>query len=197
MTLFVSIVSEFGTNFILADSMDDCTSNYSHSVVPYQSNSNNVEVIQDTHFTELKDCKIMSLSSDYQSSSSNAECNIPSLGLAWTERLLKLLKLSIHAQYELACLSTLGGAYHLCDRPRQALQLAKRQEAVGRRYGIHSVTVRSKVFQAVNYGLLGKTKKALKLFADSRKEAENSDGSLLKFCDAAKSWLLRKMDTSC
>jgi hypothetical protein len=58
----------------------------------------------------------------------------------------------VDIQYNLACLSTLGGAYHLCNHPETALVIAIRQEMYAKKLGSTSVALRAKVFQAVNLG---------------------------------------------
>ena len=57
-------------------------------------------------------------------------------------RLFLLERNAMHSQYLLACLSTLGGAHHLCNKPIQALQLAINQEAVGKRLGSTAIVIR-------------------------------------------------------
>jgi len=128
--------------------------------------------------------------------SQDASCYLEpkhNVGFAWSERILKVLKLYIHTQYELACLSTLGGAYHLCNRPQQALALAIRQERVGKTRGIPSITIRAKIFQAINHGLLGRKSKALRLFDDARRDANSiSDVNLMHFCEASLLWYMKR-----
>lgn len=76
--------------------------------------------------------------------------------LMFGDRLQALERRAMQHQYQLACLSTLGGAYHLCRRPQQAYVLAVRQEAVGRSLGSSVVVLRARVFQAVNHYALGR-----------------------------------------
>lgn len=107
---------------------------------------------------------------------------------AWSGRLFRLLRASACAQYQLACISTLGGAYHLTNRPREALYLAKRQEFVGRSIGAQNVVVRAKVYQAINLALLGRKRLSDDMFAECRRLCDGAV-DLLSFCDAAENWL--------
>jgi len=93
------------------------------------------------------------------------------MNTSYSGRLQRLLRDAKHAQYLLACLSTLGGANHLCNKPRQALALAKQQEAIGTRLGSTDIVLRARAFQAVNYALLGAEPLAHALFADTVKHA--------------------------
>ncbi|KAJ1435571.1 hypothetical protein B484DRAFT_268821 [Ochromonadaceae sp. CCMP2298] len=93
-------------------------------------------------------------------------------------------------QYQFACLSTLGGAYHLCNHPWTAFILAKKQEALGRMIGSSSITLRAKVFQAVNFSLMGRSKTSRKIFGECRREAaKHSWTDMLGFVEASELWL--------
>lgn len=84
----------------------------------------------------------------------------------------------------------MGGANHLCNRPLVALEIARKQEAIGKRVGSISLQIRAKVFQAVNYGLLGYKKLANKMFKSLLKEANNEGWpSLIRFIQASMIWL--------
>jgi len=84
----------------------------------------------------------------------------------------------------------MGGANHLCNRPLVALEIARRQEFIGKRIGSTSIQIRAKVFQAVNYGLLGNKVIAKRMFNSIIKEA-NDEGwpSLISFITASMMWL--------
>lgn len=105
--------------------------------------------------------------------------------------LRKLEKEAIIIQYQLACLSTLGGAYHLCNKPRVALAISIRQEMIGRRLGSTLLIIRAKVFQAVNLWLLGHSHESNKAFSycyyllDLNPWLEDSRN----FVEASKLWL--------
>ena len=78
--------------------------------------------------------------------------------------LSKLQREACYYQYQLAYLSTMGGAYFLCENPRVALVIAKKQEFVGSKLGASSIIMRSRVYQAVNYALLGKQNRSKRYF---------------------------------
>lgn len=93
-------------------------------------------------------------------------------------------------QYMLACLSTLGGAHHLCNKPEAALQLAVQQEYVGRRLGSTQVVIRAQVFQAVNHALLGDRAKSRAQFRMLEARAKKADFSnMLGFVRACRHWV--------
>lgn len=73
------------------------------------------------------------------------------LNVSFGRYLQKLQREAMRTQYELACLSTLGGAYHLCKRPKEALVLSQRLEQVGHRMASMPILIRAKVFQAANW----------------------------------------------
>lgn len=61
----------------------------------------------------------------------------PSLAMnkSFAYRLANLRRQGAALQYELAVLTTLGGAYHLCNHPREALMLSHRLEILGNKLG--------------------------------------------------------------
>jgi hypothetical protein len=65
----------------------------------------------------------------------------------WSGRLWALQRRAIYCQHQLAYLSTLGGAHHVCKHPDIALKLALRTEAIGRYLGAPDVIVRARVHQ--------------------------------------------------
>uniref|UniRef100_A0A7S3HSH5 Uncharacterized protein n=1 Tax=Spumella elongata TaxID=89044 RepID=A0A7S3HSH5_9STRA len=114
----------------------------------------------------------------------------PFLDLRFSKRLLVLEKKGMEIQYQLAYLSTLGGAYHLCNRPETAFYIALRQEMIGRLLGSHSIVIRAKVFQAVNLSLLGYPKASKNLFkACKRVAAANDWAGMTAFVTASEHWL--------
>lgn len=104
--------------------------------------------------------------------------------------LIRLEKEFSIVQYQLACLSTLGGAYHLLNRPMKALQMAYHQEYLGRKLRSTEIIVRSKVFQAINFMLLGKKKFCQRMFKQCKELARQQE-TLLKFVGASEGWLSR------
>ena len=110
-------------------------------------------------------------------------------GLA--KHFLWLEKRAIEIQYQLACLSTLGGAYHLCNNPKVALAIAFKQEKVGHALGSSAVVIRSKVFQAVNWGLLGQRRHCEAVFAHCKQLASrNNWADMFTFVKASELWYI-------
>jgi len=110
------------------------------------------------------------------------------------DRLRSLERNAMHIQYLLACLSTLGGANHLCNRPIEALALARRQELVGRRLGSTSVIIRAQVFQAINQALLGNVQVSRQMFKSCLQSARKEEWLNLEvFVLASKNWLEREL----
>ena len=117
------------------------------------------------------------------------------MNTSFSGRLQRLLRSAKHAQYLLACLSTLGGANHLCNKPRQALALAKQQESVGHKLGSTDIVLRARAFQAVNYALLGAEPLAHALFADTVQRAKDTQrDSTHAFVQGLWDWLQRDLD---
>ena len=105
-------------------------------------------------------------------------------------RLNRLCWEAIEIQYNLACLSTLGGAYHLCNHPKTALAIAIRQEMFARKLGSTSVILKAKVFQAVNLGLLGWGKECTAMFRYCKREASKEGWTEMSgFVKASRKWL--------
>jgi Domain of unknown function (DUF4807) len=109
---------------------------------------------------------------------------------SYARRLNKLVWEAVEIQYHLACLSTLGGAYHLCNHPETALVIAIRQEMIAKKLGSTSVMLRAKVFQAVNLGLLGKTKESSAMFRYCIDQASKEGWTEMSgFVEASRKWL--------
>ena len=116
-----------------------------------------------------------------------------SLGEDFGRRLNTLSREARHMQYLIAVTSTLGGANHLCNKPERAMEMALRQEAVGIRLGATSIVIRSRVFQAVNLAMLGRSKECRLMFRDCLRKAEASrDDSIMAFTKAVYAWLVRE-----
>lgn len=79
----------------------------------------------------------------------------------WNECLLKVHMQADCVHYLNACLSTLGGAYHLCHHPKQALAIADRTLAIGRLIGSTRTVIRALAYKAVNFAMMGRHKAAL------------------------------------
>lgn len=113
-----------------------------------------------------------------------------SMDKSFARRLIRLQREAMFIQYNIAVLSTLGGANHLCNKPEMALVLACRQEMVARRLGSSSLLVRSKVFQAINLGLLGKKRHASAMFQQCKELAQHEEwAGMSNFVTTCKNWL--------
>lgn len=120
----------------------------------------------------------------------NRKCPLLVMHIEFSCRLKTLERKGTAIQYQLACLSTLGGAYHLSNRPETAFMIAYRQETVGRLLGSLNVVIRAKVFQAVNLSLLGQPKMSRSMFKVCKKLAsENSWTGMMAFVEASELWL--------
>lgn len=120
----------------------------------------------------------------------------PVIDMAFGRRIKHLENLARHYQYQLAYISTLGGAYHLCNRPIIALQIAKRQELVGRSIGSSAVVIRAILFQAVNWRMLEKNKKSKQMLKqckdmvrDVMERNPDMGKDLLMFVESNEEWL--------
>ena len=124
----------------------------------------------------------------------NATDGVVCLSTIHSRNLRMIERKAGHIQYLLACLSTLGGAHHLCNKPLEALQLALQQESVGRRLGSTQVVLRAQVFQAVNLCLLGKAEQGLFMFKCLENRAKKESWSnMLGFVRASKKWVKYEM----
>jgi len=115
--------------------------------------------------------------------------------MVYARRLNSVIRIARYISYQLACLSTLGGANHLCDKPKTALKIAMRQEFIGLAIGSTSIVIRSKVYQAVNYGLMKKANKSKKIFTECEEDALLQGwSSLIDFVKASKIWLQNELE---
>mmetsp|Transcript_107491 Transcript_107491/g.210694 ORF Transcript_107491/g.210694 Transcript_107491/m.210694 type:complete len:205 (-) Transcript_107491:178-792(-) len=131
-----------------------------------------------------------SVGTNAQSNSGNSLLPLFVMNLEFSKRLKRLEYKGMVIQYQLACLSTLGGAYHLTNRPETAFMIAHRQEMVGRLLGSISVVIRAKVFQAVNLYLLGHKKASKRVFEVCRRLAsDNLWSGMTAFVEASELWL--------
>lgn len=109
---------------------------------------------------------------------------------SFAERLLRLRYFATQMQYQLACFNTMGGAYHLCDKPRNALVIAKRQEQLAVQLGSPSLFLRARGFQAINIAMLGDIKKAYRMLRLLIRQANNQNlQDILKFLTSTLLWL--------
>lgn len=106
---------------------------------------------------------------------------------------------TLHTLYhmQLACLSTMGGAYSICKYPKEALQIAQKQEQVGIRSGSKQIQCHAKLYQFINLVFLGKRKAGLKMLEDAQKQADELESdSLRKHCDITENWLNNQLEYS-
>mmetsp|Transcript_6686 Transcript_6686/g.12883 ORF Transcript_6686/g.12883 Transcript_6686/m.12883 type:complete len:190 (-) Transcript_6686:1743-2312(-) len=113
---------------------------------------------------------------------------------SWMRRLVRLQKAYVirvnQTQYELACLSTMGGAYSICRYPKEALQIAKRQELIGIRMGSKQVQCHAKLYQYINLIFMGRKKAGLRMLEAAKEQAnELESDSVRKHCDVTENWL--------
>ena len=112
------------------------------------------------------------------------------LETSFGRKLMRLQRDAMILQYNIAVLSTLGGAHHLCNKPEGALVLACQQELVARQLGSSTLLLRSKVFQAVNLGLMEKKRQANSMFRQCEMLVEKEGWTnMSNFVDASKNWL--------
>ncbi len=131
---------------------------------------------------------------DFSRNSQNDQLNLENY-MVYARRLNSVIRIARFISYQLACLSTLGGANHLCDKPKVALKIAMRQEFIGHAIGSTSIVIRARVYQAVNYGLLDKANKANKIFIECEEDAILQGwSSLIDFVKASKIWLQNELE---
>jgi len=96
----------------------------------------------------------------------------------------------MHSCLQLACLSTMGGAYSICRYPKEALQIAKRQELIGIRMGSKQVQCHAKLYQYINLIFMGRKKAGLRMLEAAKEQAnELESDSVRKHCDVTENWL--------
>lgn len=108
----------------------------------------------------------------------------------FSRRLNTLVFMEKETQYQLAYLSTLGGAYHLTNDPDKALMIAHRQEQIGQRLGSSVIIIRSWVFQAVNFGMKGQINACKKMLAQCKAAATaHKWNNMMEFVNTSEMWL--------
>jgi hypothetical protein len=111
----------------------------------------------------------------------------------WMKRLLSLQKEALTIQYQLAYYSTMGGAYSVCNHPKQALTIARHQEYLGRRVSASNVIIRAKLFQYLNLSLLGSKKRAKVALAEARALAQQCHSlEMIEFCETIQKWITNR-----
>jgi hypothetical protein len=122
---------------------------------------------------------------------------IERINMSWNGKMIRVQHEALYIQYLMACLSTLGGAYHLCNRPFVAFQIACKQERIARYLGSSSQLIRARTYQAVNLALLGKQKLSRISFAECKSYARivgNED--MYNFVIASELWLANETKIS-
>lgn len=93
---------------------------------------------------------------------------------SWLRKIIHLQREEKHAQYQLACLSTLGGGYFLCNKHEVALGLAASLFMLGTKLHNTALIVRSLVYVGVNLKLMGHTDMAERVFQEAFLRAKGS-----------------------
>lgn len=117
-----------------------------------------------------------------------------SVDYAWARRLVSIHNHAIIVQYNIACLSTMGGAYHLCNHPKSALAVARRQEAIGHHIGSSSIILRSMLHQYVNLTQL-KRKLSRKMLQTAKTFAASQGADMEALCKATEDWVIANIHT--
>jgi hypothetical protein len=174
---------ELDNESLFDNSIDNSTSSTIVTIPKHNRNlKNNVpyNISITFHFDESED----------EDSDDDNDCSNFKMNKFFNDRLQYLQLQATRHQYKYAYLNTIGGAYHLCNHPKVALKIAREQEELGKELGSQSLIVRAKSFQAVNIGLLGKKKYALKWLKKLEKESfENGQDHLIPFIKATRRWL--------
>ena len=109
---------------------------------------------------------------------------------SWYNRLLYVQLKAIQMQYYLACYNTMGGAYHLCEQPKSALIISKKQEILARQIGSLPLLFRALGYQYTNIGLMGYPNKATKKLNHLIQVAEREHlVELVHFLQANLAWM--------
>jgi hypothetical protein len=74
----------------------------------------------------------------------------------WCDKLLRLKVNDAVVNHFLAWLSTLGGAYHLCNHPKHAMAIARITIGVGCYIHNPRLALKGHVYVALNYCMIGK-----------------------------------------
>lgn len=89
----------------------------------------------------------------------NCDCDLKPVlchpDYVWSDCLMRLRVHDATINHFLAWLSTLGGAYHLCDHPKQAMAIARMTLCVGQYICSARLALKGYVYLAVNYCMLG------------------------------------------
>jgi hypothetical protein len=128
-------------------------------------------------------------SNNNNNNNSLAQCMpAPHIDWSWGRRVIELQNQERQAGYQLACLSTLGGGYFLCNQHKVALVIAHNVLRLGYALNNTALTVRSLTYIAVNFKLLGQDAMASRVFATAFDKAKDSK-DLTEMCQSSQFWL--------
>jgi hypothetical protein len=121
---------------------------------------------------------------------------------AWVRRLGRLRALESVCQYQLACLSTLGGGYFLCNKHEIAFNISRQLYILGEYMNNNSIRVKSLIYLGMNLWMMGggRRRAARRAFRRARGMASASGcAALLQLVEAAELWCDAQMlmDASC
>jgi hypothetical protein len=115
----------------------------------------------------------------------------------WMKKLLSLQKEAHTIQYQLAYFSTIGGAYSVCNHPKQALSIARYQEYLGRRLCSPNVIIRAKLFQYLNLSLMGSKRRSKLAFEEAQALAQQAlSREMIEFCETIQKWMTSRSSAS-
>jgi hypothetical protein len=114
----------------------------------------------------------------------------------WMKKLFSLQKSSLIIQYQLAYYSTLGGAYSVCNHPKQALYIARNQELLGKQIHSDNIIIRAKLYQSMNLSLLGSKKRSKLALDEATKLAQKLNSTeMIEFCQTISKWMKNNLDS--
>ena len=121
--------------------------------IPDIKNENEIECVEGIEYTKnsltLHDSTIRSTIHSNENKQYYIQPNYQ-----WSGCLLKILMHADMSNYLMATLSTLGGAYHLCNHPNIALNIANRTLYIGHVLGSTKIIIKAHTYRAINYAML-------------------------------------------
>jgi hypothetical protein len=107
------------------------------------------------------------------------------LDWSWIRKLVHIQRNEATSQYQLACLSTLGGGYFLCNKHKIALEISCALFQLGHRMGNRALMVRAMIYQAVNLKLLGYIRESKRIFSNAYKFCDDNE-YLISICKSSE-----------
>ena len=107
------------------------------------------------------------------------------LDWSWIRRVLDIQRSEASAQYQLACLSTLGGGYFLCNKHEVALQISFGLFQLGRSMNNRAIIVRALIYLAINFKLLGFPNRSRIIFNEAY-EMSRANEHLTTICKSSE-----------